>query len=294
MFNPKVSVIVPVYNVEKYINRCIDSILSQTFTDFECILVDDCTPDNSGKICDEYALQDHRIKVIHKPVNEGLPQARKTGFEHSSGDYISNVDSDDYIENNMFEKMYSKASSEDLDFLYCDFYIHDKNDKIDYIVPLKHKDNFVDNVKIFVLNIESKSYLWNKIVKRSVYEKINFPIYGCFEDKCILAQIVFFSNKLNYLNESFYHYIYNSSSIINNKKKRLNNFNEQKININNVILFLKSNYNENLDEFEPELSIRMNWLKKNDPSSLFNNFRRNIKKIIPQKLLNFLKSFKYY
>jgi glycosyltransferase involved in cell wall biosynthesis len=107
--NTKVSIIVPVYKVEQYLERCVDSILSQTFTQFECILIDDCSPDNCPALCDEYAKRDARVKVIHKPRNEGLPQARKTGFDNSSGDYIQFVDSDDWIEPDMTERLYAAA-----------------------------------------------------------------------------------------------------------------------------------------------------------------------------------------
>ena len=101
---PKISIIVPVYNVEEYIHRCIDSILAQTFTDFELILVNDGSHDQCGKICDEYAENDSRIKVIHKK-NGGLSDARNAGLEIAQGEYIGFVDSDDYIEHDMYEKL---------------------------------------------------------------------------------------------------------------------------------------------------------------------------------------------
>ena len=100
----RISVIVPVYNVEKYLSRCVDSILNQTFTDFECILVDDGSPDNCGKICDEYAKKDKRVKVIHKQ-NGGLSDARNTGLDIAGGEYIYFLDSDDYVEYNLLEKL---------------------------------------------------------------------------------------------------------------------------------------------------------------------------------------------
>lgn len=107
---PKVSVIVPVYNVEKYLDRCIQSILNQTFTDFELILVNDGSPDNCGKICDEYAKKDNRVKVIHKQ-NAGVSAARNTGIDKACGEYIMFVDSDDYIDLDMLKKMLSMSSS---------------------------------------------------------------------------------------------------------------------------------------------------------------------------------------
>ena len=106
-----ISVIVPVYKVEKYIHRCIDSILAQTFTDFELILVDDGSPDCCGSICDEYAKKDSRVTVIHKK-NGGLSDARNAGLDFAMGDYILFVDSDDYIDADLLEQTYSAASSE--------------------------------------------------------------------------------------------------------------------------------------------------------------------------------------
>lgn len=97
--NPMISVIVPVYNVEKYLSRCIDSVLMQTFTDFELLLVDDGSPDNSGMICDEYALKDVRVKVLHQE-NKGLSGARNAGIENSVGNYVVFIDSDDYVKDN--------------------------------------------------------------------------------------------------------------------------------------------------------------------------------------------------
>lgn len=107
---PKISVIVPVYNVEKYLRRCVDSILNQTFSDFELILVDDGSPDNSGMICDEYAKKDNRIKVIHKQ-NAGVSTARNTGIDKAVGEYLMFVDSDDFIDNAMFEKMVNRIGN---------------------------------------------------------------------------------------------------------------------------------------------------------------------------------------
>lgn len=106
MSNPLISVIVPVFNAEKYIGRCIESILNQTISDIELILIDDGSPDNSGVICDEYALKDSRIKVFHQK-NGGVCVARNTGLEHATGDYISFVDSDDYLESNALEILYN-------------------------------------------------------------------------------------------------------------------------------------------------------------------------------------------
>ncbi len=118
---PKISIIVPVYNVEKYIRRCLDSILSQTFTDWECICVDDGTPDSSGKICDEYSQKDSRFVVIHKE-NGGVSSARNSGLDVAKGEFITFCDSDDWVENNWLFEQYTDITSGDFDVCVCGFY----------------------------------------------------------------------------------------------------------------------------------------------------------------------------
>ena len=115
---PTISVIVPVYKVEPYIRKCVDSILGQTFSDIQVILVDDGSPDQCGKICDEYAKQDNRVEVIHKE-NGGLSDARNAGIPYAKGEYIIFLDSDDYIENDMFEYMYTRIKDSGADMATC-------------------------------------------------------------------------------------------------------------------------------------------------------------------------------
>lgn len=121
MKNPLISIIVPVYNVEKYLRPCLDSILSQTYTNWEAILVDDGSKDNSGKICDEYAQKDNRFIVVHKQ-NEGVAQARITGFENSKGELITFVDADDYVANDYIEKLSAPIIKNNVDMTACNHY----------------------------------------------------------------------------------------------------------------------------------------------------------------------------
>lgn len=118
MENPKISVIVPVYNVEKYLRKCVDSILSQTFTDFELLLIDDGSKDHSGEICDEYALQDDRVKVFHKE-NGGVSSARNLGIDVAKGEWITFVDADDYIAENLLQSLCNIDSNVDIAFTGC-------------------------------------------------------------------------------------------------------------------------------------------------------------------------------
>ena len=120
--NPKVSIIVPVYNVEPYLRKCLDSIMGQTFTDFEAVLVDDGSTDNSGRICDEYAKQDPRFVVVHKQ-NEGVAKARVTAFEHSRGELITFIDADDYVAPEYLEKLSRPVLEDGADMVSCDYYV---------------------------------------------------------------------------------------------------------------------------------------------------------------------------
>lgn len=115
-----ISIIIPVYNIEKYIEKCLDSILDQTYEDFEVIIVDDGSTDSSGQICDSYARTDNRIKVIHIK-NGGASKARNIGIEYSSGDWITFVDGDDYIESTMLAELHKELCEKNLDVVFCDF-----------------------------------------------------------------------------------------------------------------------------------------------------------------------------
>ena len=116
-----ISVIVPIYNVEKYLDRCLKSIINQTYKNLEIILIDDGSPDNCGTICDEYAKKDNRIKVVHKD-NGGLVKARNTGLDIATGEYISFIDPDDWIELNMYEEMIKIADETNTDIVRCGYY----------------------------------------------------------------------------------------------------------------------------------------------------------------------------
>ena len=139
--SPKISIIVPVYKVEPYIHKCIDSILNQTFKEFELILVDDGSPDNCGNICDEYAKKDNRVRVIHKE-NGGISSARNIGLDVSNGEYIGFVDSDDYIKLDMYERLYNSCKVNNADISIIGTIEVDENgkklyehipDKLDFI-----------------------------------------------------------------------------------------------------------------------------------------------------------------
>ena len=207
MGNPKVSIIVPVYKVEKYIHRCMDSILSQTLTEFECILVDDCSPDNCPQICDDYAIKDERVKVIHKTENESLPQARKTGFENSTGEYIQFVDSDDWIEPDMVEKLYVAAKNADADIVACDYYINNVHE-YRYEIQTIDTENIFNN-----LGFIGTASVWSKLFSRNIIACIQFPKTEKYEDRVITQQAFFYARKILKVSIPLYHYCYNGDAI---------------------------------------------------------------------------------
>lgn len=222
---PKISIIVPVYKAEKYIRRCLDSILYQTYEDFEVILVDDGSPDKSGEICDEYAQKEKRIRVIHK-VNGGVASARQCGIDNVRGVYTMHIDPDDWIEHNTLERMYSKIIETDSDLLIADYYINSKDKEIYEKETISNLNNEAILKGILYGN---NCCLWNKLIKTDIYKKnkINFIKdidYG--EDFLFLIQVLQTKRlKITYLQEAFYHYdIYiNNNSLTRKKDKNISN-----------------------------------------------------------------------
>ena len=210
---PKLSIIVPVYKVEQYIHKCVDSILNQTFTDFELILVDDGSPDNCGKICDEYAQKDKRVRVIHKE-NGGLSDARNAGIDVASGQVIGFVDSDDWIERCMYEEMLSYMKENNLDIVCAD------TNQVKY-GKAKFKPRYSKN-KIWVkdeaiceiLNGTLDNAAWNKIYKRSVIGNVRYPKGRIYEDVATTYKFISNSEKVGYISKPYYNYLKRKGSIV--------------------------------------------------------------------------------
>lgn len=217
----KISVIVAVYNIKKYISQCIESIISQTYSDFECILVDDGSTDESGKICDEYARVDSRIKVIHKK-NEGLPQARKSGFEMSIGDYCLFVDGDDWLEKTMLECLIKSAELSCSDIVICDYFKAYTNRKrrVHYKIPISKKALMYS----FVKRANYLNFFWNKLIKRKLFMdcSIGFPkgISLC-EDLFVVYKLIYYANRISYVPVCLYNYRQdNQNSITKNMSEK--------------------------------------------------------------------------
>lgn len=182
----EISVIVPVYQVEKYIRQCIDSILAQTFTDFELILVDDGSKDNSGKICDEYAAKDKRVKVIHKE-NGGAADARNSGMDKASGNYFTFIDSDDYIVPTMLECLYKTILEKKADIVACNYrYVFQNDCEKDY--STENKTEILSGKEIFYYRKNERNYgFWtvvcNKLYNSKTFKSVRFPCGKYYEDE---------------------------------------------------------------------------------------------------------------
>lgn len=212
---PKISVIVPVYNVEKYLHECIDSILAQTFADFELILVNDGSQDNSGAICDEYASKDKRIIVIHQE-NQGQAASRNTGIAIARGEWIHFVDSDDLIHPQMLEILYS-AVDEHTQMSMCDMYkaTYYTENFCSYKSEWKFKKHQV-NEDSLVLFMHGGDYLcWcvcAKLIKKDILLKYPFTIGKIYEDSAVVFKWIHESENVNITNEQLYFYRVNPNS----------------------------------------------------------------------------------
>lgn len=220
---PLISVVVPVYNVEKYLCRCVDSIINQTYKNLEIILVDDGSPDNCPKICDEYAKKDKRIKVIHKK-NGGLSDARNAGIKISKGDYIGFVDSDDFINLEMYTKLYKIITENDADIAICDLKrFHDEKKVKEQInkndVTIYTQENFLK--KFFKIGSQSIEYYADtKLYKRSMIEEEQYPVGLTSEDVLGTYKALLKAKKIVKTTDELYYYRYNEQSITGSFSKK--------------------------------------------------------------------------
>ena len=216
----EVSIIVPVYQVEKYIRQCVDSILAQTFTDFELILVDDGSKDRSGEICDEYAGMDERVKVVHKE-NGGLSDARNRGMDQAVGKYFMFVDSDDYIAPTMLESLYSSMRRENADIVVCNFrFTFDNASEKSFSTEVKAE--VLTGAEIFYDRKNERNYgiwtvAWNKLYKKETIGKVRFRFGKYHEDEFWANDIYQMDIKVVTIPESLYYYRQREDSIMGKK-----------------------------------------------------------------------------
>lgn len=214
-----VSIIVPIYKVEKFLNECIESIISQTYANIEVILVDDGSPDGSGIIADEWQKKDSRVKVIHK-TNGGISSARNAGIKIAKGDYIFFVDSDDYIAPDCIEKLLEAVEEENADISSCKFYSFWQDACIiESRLPNERTiitpEVYLERIYIYGLY----TVVWNKLYKRHLFEDTLFEEGRLNEDAIIIAKLMTRVNKIVHLSEALYYYRQRKSGIMQGQKR---------------------------------------------------------------------------
>lgn len=224
----KVSVIVPIYNVEKYLDRCVSSILNQTLKDLEIILVDDGSPDNCPAMCDEYAKNDSRVKVIHKK-NAGQGLARNSGLEIATGKYVAFIDSDDYVDESMYESMYALAENESLDLCCCSYnrFYNDGHvvaakwyNKPKIVAGQRQVNQLILDLNIKNANTIIETNVWGVLYSKDIIDKnrIRFVSEREIASEDLIFNYDFFihANKIAYTPNRYYNYYYNDNSTTTN------------------------------------------------------------------------------
>lgn len=215
MDNPTVSIIVPVYNVKEYLPRCLDSLISQTLKNIEIIAIDDGSTDGSSSVLDSYAKKDERVIVFHVE-NGGVSKARNIGLDKAKGKYVGFVDSDDFVESQMFEILLKVALETDSDFVQCKFDIVDDN-STGCSSFLKKETTVIDNqkkiIELFFDGIIEAS-VWNKLYNRSILSQIRFPIDWAFaEDFSLNVKVALKCRRIALINDVLYHYYSRGNSV---------------------------------------------------------------------------------
>ena len=243
---PKVSVIVPVYNTEKYLEKCLTSLATQTLKDIEIIIVNDGSPDNSDKIISKFTKKHPNFKS-YKKENGGLSDARNYGIKKATGDYLGFIDSDDYAEKNMFEALYNKAISNNFDITVCDIYLEEKGAK-KVISSLVFNDINKEEIKEQMVNIYPA--VWNKLYKKDLFTKDNYFKKGVlFEDVEFFYRLVPYINSIGVVNEPLINYVQREGAITKTFDKRMYHYID---NFNGIIDFYnqKGFYEEYKEELE--------------------------------------------
>lgn len=219
---PLVSIIVPVYNVENYIEKCVESLINQTYENIEIILINDGSADDSGKICDTLSMTDNRIRVIHQE-NGGVSAARNNALDHMQGDFVTFVDADDYVASDFIECLYNAVSEHNADISTCGHYrvefdgslkkIYHLSDNPDEVICMSGKDSITN---MFYENICSASS-GSKLYKKEIFKNLRFPGYIMGEDTFVVYYAFKNSNVIAHTNKPLYYYVQHSASVTNNK-----------------------------------------------------------------------------
>lgn len=212
-----ISIIVPIYNVEKYLNRCLESLVNQTYQDLEILLVNDGSTDNSASIANSYAEKYERVYLLEK-VNGGLSDARNFGLNHAKGEYVAFIDSDDWVDLTMFEKMMLLAKEKNADIVCCDMeYVDDEGNR-EY-----SSGGSFDSIKVKdhpeIISINNSAC--NKIYRRKLFDQVQFPVGCWYEDLGTVPKLIFLSESIAKVNEPLYFYYQRTGSISHTKNEKV-------------------------------------------------------------------------
>ena len=285
MNEEKISIIVPVYNVEAYLERCVESILKQTYTNLEILLVNDGSTDKSGELCDKLALRDHRIRVIHKE-NGGLSDARNRGIDEASSNLIGFIDSDDYIDEDMYETLYRQMVASKADLSMCGHYdvYHQIPEK--QVAEIKTWELMPEEAIKMVMEAKILSVTAvNKLYKKALFEQLRFRIGKIAEDAFIMVDLIHQCSKVVATNEKKYYYVHRENSITTQKFS---------LKFLNVIEAYEQNakiISENYSDLYDVAIMRLNWayFYVLDRLLVDNDFKD---KVLEDRLISYLKKNK--
>lgn len=244
-----VSVIIPVYNVQEYLKRCLNSVINQSYSNIEIIIVNDGSTDNSNEICKNFESKDKRIKLINKE-NEGLSLARKTGFNNAKGEYILFIDSDDFINEEYLENMMKQIK--DCDVILANVIYSYDDYKRELVSNLDEKNSYSSKaiIKKMILNKEIKDFTWGNLYKKELIKEEYFTASRVFEDIEFTHRVILNSNKIGYSKKSIYNYVQRQNSLL------ASGFNESKLHLFKATEFMINNINKKYPDLRCELEYR--------------------------------------
>lgn len=220
-----VSIIVPVYNVERYLDNCIESLVNQAYKDIQIILVDDGSKDHSPEICDSWQRKDARIRVVHKP-NGGLSDARNAGLTYVNSEYVAFVDSDDWIDKEYINRLYSTALKHNCDMVICQYYLVYANGGKRKMGRLEDESLSVNScIEELLIDKNITSHVWRRLYRSKLFENLRFPVGKNYEDILIMTKLTSMCKNIYCISDALYNYRVNNFSIVGNLNfKNLNDY----------------------------------------------------------------------
>lgn len=282
-----VSIVIPVYNVEKYLNKCINTVINQSFKDLEILLVDDGSTDNSGKICDEFALTDNRIKVIHK-ANGGLSDARNVGIENATSEWITFIDSDDYVSEDYVEYLFQLVNQYNADISIATFTYVTNNKKIEKSTGSVYVMNTETALKRMLMNDGFDMGAWGKMYRTKYFIDIKYPVGKLFEDSGTTYKLVDKATKIVFGSKPIYFYINRDDSIVNST------FNPRKLDLIEMNLEMMDFIKQFYPEIESAAKRRVLWAYFSTLNQVVSSKNKKTISQFAPPLVKYIKENKYF